>query len=109
MLPLNSSGLEGLLSDFWQHLSIPGDSAPSLGTSCWAPQHGASPMAQWVKNLPAVQETLQMRVQSLGWEDSPGGGHGNPLQYSCLKNHMDRGAWWAIVRGVTESWTQLSN
>ena len=34
---------------------------------------------------------------------SPGGGHGNPLQYSCLGNPMDRGAWWATVRGVAES------
>ena len=34
-----------------------------------------------------------MQVRSLGWEDSPGGGHGNPLQYSCLENPMDRGAW----------------
>ena len=34
---------------------------------------------------------------------SPGGGHGNPLQYSCLKNRMDRGAWWATVRRVAES------
>ena len=47
-------------------------------------------MAQWVKNLPAVQETLKMQVQSLGREDSPEGGHGNPLQYSCLKNDMER-------------------
>ena len=38
---------------------------------------------------------------------SSGKGHGNPLQYSCLENHMDRGAWWAIVRGVTKSWTRL--
>ena len=34
---------------------------------------------------------------------SPGGGHGNPLQYSCLENPMDRGAWRATVRGITES------
>ena len=34
-----------------------------------------------------------------------GGGHGNPLQYSCLGNPMDRAAWWATVRGVTKSWT----
>ena len=33
---------------------------------------------------------------------SPGAGHGNPLQYSCLDNLMDRGAWWAIVYGVTQ-------
>ena len=33
---------------------------------------------------------------------SPGGGNGNPLQYSCLENPMDRGAWWAIVHGVAK-------
>ena len=38
---------------------------------------------------------------------SPGGGHGNPLQYSCLENPMDRGAWGAIVHGAAKSWTQL--
>ena len=36
---------------------------------------------------------------------SPGEGNGNPLQYSCLENSMDRGAWWATVHGVTKSWT----
>ena len=40
---------------------------------------------------------------------SPGEGNGNPLQYSCLENPMDRGAWWATVRGVTNSQTQLNN
>ena len=38
---------------------------------------------------------------------SPGVGNGTPLQYSCLENFMDRGAWWATVHGVTRSWTQL--
>ena len=33
----------------------------------------------------------------------PGGGHGNPLQYPCLKNPMDRGAWWAMVHGATKN------
>ena len=42
-----------------------------------------------------------------GLGGSPGEDHGNPLQYSCLKNFMDRGAWWAIVHGVTKSQTQL--
>ena len=37
----------------------------------------------------------------------PDGGHGNPLQYSCLENPMDREAWWATIHGVTESQTQL--
>jgi len=40
---------------------------------------------------------------------SPGEGNGNPLQYSCLENSMDRGAWQAIVHGVTKSRTRLSN
>ena len=38
---------------------------------------------------------------------SPGGGHGNPLQYSCLENPMDRGAWWATIHKVTKNQTQL--
>ena len=38
---------------------------------------------------------------------SPGGGHSNPLQYSCLENPMDRGAWWTTVHRVTQSQTQL--
>ena len=40
---------------------------------------------------------------------SPREGRGNPLQYSCLENPMDRGAWWATVHGVEESWARLSN
>ena len=38
---------------------------------------------------------------------SPGEGNGSPLQYSCLENHMDRGAWWATVHRVTQGQTQL--
>ena len=60
-------------------------------------------VAQIVKNLPTVQET---QVQSLGWED-PGEGNGNPLQYSCLENPMDRGAWQAPVHGVAKGQTRL--
>ena len=40
---------------------------------------------------------------------SPGEGNGNPLQYSCLENPMDQGAWWATVHGVAKSWTRLSD
>ena len=41
--------------------------------------------------------------QSLGQKDPPGGGNGDPFQYSCLGNPMDRGAWWATVHGIMES------
>ena len=51
-------------------------------------------MAQLVKNPPAMHETW---VRFLGWEDSPRGGHVNPLQYSCLENPIDRGAWWVTI------------
>ena len=40
---------------------------------------------------------------------SPGEGNGNPLQYSCLENPRDGGAWWATVHGIAKSWTRLSN
>ena len=38
---------------------------------------------------------------------SPGGGHSNPLHYSCWENPMDRGAWWITVHGVTKSWIKM--
>ena len=44
-----------------------------------------------------------------GWGRSPGEGNGNPLQYSCLENSMDRGAWWATVHGVAKSQTRLND
>ena len=53
-----------------------------------------------------MQETW---VWSLGREDSPGEGNGNPLQYSCLENPMDRGTWWATVHTVAKSRTRLSD
>ena len=59
-----------------------------------------------LKNLPAMQE---MPVPSLGGEDTPGEGNGNPLQNSCLENSTDRGAWCATAHGFTKSWTQLSD
>ena len=50
-----------------------------------------------------------MQFQSLGQEDPLEEGMGIPLQYACLENPMDRGAWWAAVHGVTKSWAQLSD
>ena len=73
----------------------------------------ASLVSQMIKNLPTIQDTWVRRpwvekiFPALG--RSPGGGHGNPFQYSCLENPMDRGTWWATVHGVAKSWTKLSN
>ena len=57
-------------------------------------------VAQTVKNLPAKQET---RVRSLGQEEPSEEGTAPPLQYTCLENAMDRGAWRATVHRVTKS------
>ena len=62
-----------------------------------------------VKNLSASAEDLRDSGSTPGLGRSPGGGHGNPLQYFCLEDPMDRGAWWATVHGVAKSQTVLSN
>ena len=61
-----------------------------------------------VKNLPDNAGDARGTGLIPGLGRSPGGRHGNPLQYSCLENPMDRGDWWAMVHRVTKSWTQLS-
>ena len=66
---------------------------------------GASQVVLVVKNLPASAGDIRDVGSIPGLGRSPGGGHGNPLQYSCLQNPMDRGAWRATVHGVTKSWT----
>ena len=65
-----------------------------------------TPVAQTVKRLSTVRETW---VRSLGWEDALEKEMGNPLQYYCLENPMDRGAWQATVHGVAKSQTRLSD
>ena len=62
-----------------------------------------------VKNLPANAGNVGEACSISGSGRSPGGGNGNPLQYSCLGNPMNRGAWWATVYGITKSWTPLSD
>ena len=61
-----------------------------------------------VKNLSASAGDTKDTGLIPGSRRSPGGENGNPLQYSCLKNPMDGGAWWAAVHGVTKSQTWLS-
>ena len=67
----------------------------------------ASQMQLMVKNPPVIAGD----IRDVGWIPalgrSPGGGHGSPLQYSCLENPINRAAWGATVRRVTKSWTKL--
>ena len=58
-----------------------------------------------VKNLPANAEEARDAGSIPGLGRSPGVGNGSLLQYSCLENSMDGGAWWAIVHGAAKSWT----
>ena len=60
-----------------------------------------------VKNPPANTGDMRDVYSIPGSGRSPGGGHGNPLQYSCLETPIDRGAWWATVHRVAKSWTRL--
>ena len=60
-----------------------------------------------VKNPPAKAGDARDVGSIPGLGRFPGGGHGNPLQYSCLKNPRDREAWWATVHKVTKRWTRL--
>ena len=61
-----------------------------------------------IKNLPATVGNARDEGSIPGSGRSPGGGNGNPLQYSCVGNPMDRGVWGATVHGVAKSQTQLS-
>ena len=58
-----------------------------------------------VKNPPGNAGDTRDTASIPGSGRSPGGGNGKPLQYSCLKNPIDRGPWWGTVHGVAKSWT----
>ena len=64
---------------------------------------GVSPVARLAKTPPAMQKTQELGVQSLGWEDLTEEEIGSPLQQSCLKNPMDRGAWRAFTKRLNKN------
>ena len=80
-----------------------------VSTIIWFPRlvAGAFQVALGVKNPPANAGDLRDSSWIPGLGIFPGEGHGNPLQYSCLENPMDRGAEWATVHRITKSQTQL--
>ena len=75
----------------------------------WGAYENAFQVLLEVKNPPANAGDTRDMASVLGLGRSPGGGHGNPLQYSCLENPLDRGAWWATVHTVARSRTWLSD
>ena len=68
-----------------------------------------SPMTQQVNNLPANAGDTGDSGSIPGLGRSPGEGNGNLVQYSCLENPMDKGAWWVILHSFAKSQTPLSN
>ena len=88
----------------------------SLGGCClWGPTGSGTTQQQVVSSLgfPGGSDSRESacNARDLGltprWGRCPGDGNGYPLQYSCLENPMDRGAWWATVHNITKSWTRL--
>ena len=86
-----------------QAVTILGFCGTPMSIIIWAPQ-----VVPVVKNPPANAGDKRDRGLIPGSGITPGGGHGNPLQYSCLENPMDRGTWQVTVHSFAESRTQLS-
>ena len=83
------------------------DSSLTFVDKCYMASMWASQVAPVVKNTPAHAEDIRDAGSIPGSGRSPGGGYGNPLQYPCLENPTDRGAWPAKVHRVTQSQTGL--
>ena len=92
---------------FLDFLSVKGERRVLLLISPFKPYLRASQVVLVIKGPPANAGDIRDMGSIQGWGGSLGGGHGSPLQYSCLENPMDRGAWWAIVHRVAKNQTQL--
>ena len=79
-----------------------------LGFVRWHFKPPDFPIDSVVKRPPASAGEAGDRSLIPGSGRSPGGGNGNPLQYSCLEHSMERGAWWATIHGVAKSLTKLT-
>ena len=97
--------LQPTASEWWGWVSSACPSCPVLPRSMFFSIAAATNwVSQVAQNLPDNSGDLDLIP---GSGRSPGEGHSNPLQYSCLENPMDRGAWWPIVHRVTKGWTWL--
>ena len=97
--PRSSAGKESTCNAVDPSLILGSGRSPGEGLGYPIQCSWASPVAQMVKNPPGDLSSIS------GLGRFPGGVHGNPLQYSCLENPMDKGAWKATVYGVTKSQT----
>ena len=80
--------------------------SPIVELLLWVPEMKGRP--RWLSGKEPSCQCRRCKIDP--WvRKIPLGGNGKPLQYSCLGNPMDRGAWWATVHGVTKSWTRLSD
>ena len=95
------------VSGFPFYVLCPPNRSKNLIFFCLMSKQGASQVELVLKNLPANAGDARDVDSIPGLGRSPGGGHGNPLQYSCLENPMDRGAWCPTVHGVANSQTRL--
>ena len=113
--PLQCSGLENSMDCTWGRKESDISEQLSLSLDSTATDIIYMPPPRNVRGFPGGSDGKESvcNVRDLGsipgLGRSPGGGHGNRLQYSCLENSMDRGAWWATVHGVTKSQTRLSD
>ena len=95
----------GLGNDLFERKSLSRENVVQILTS-----KNSNGLPRWLSGKePACQCRRQKRRRFHSWvRKIPGVGNGNPHQYSCLENSMDKEAWWATVNGVAKSWTQLS-
>ena len=100
-----------LLGRSWQAPSGPAGASLTLAflymDSSFSPTSQSNGLPWWLRWYRACNAEDLGSIPGSG--RSPGEGNGNPLQYPCLENPMDGGAWWATVRGVAQSWTRLSD
>ena len=89
------------------HSSVLAWRIPGMGKPGGLPSMGSPRVGHDWSNLAAAAKKMQNLYTST--RNKYGEGNGNLLQYSCLENPMDRGAWWAAVHGVAWSWTRLSD
>ena len=103
----------GCNSDFWRHWATISQHTACRDTPPTFRYHNLLStlvMLTWASQVMWVVKNLLANAGHVRDEVSvPRGAHGNSVQYSCLENPMERGAWWAIVHGVAKSWTRLSD